>query len=335
MTDTSLPNDERVKQLRHWLLSVMDAPDWRLSAASIDASFRRYFRVHAAQQTFIAMDAPPAQEDSAAFIKVAGLLADAGLHTPAILASDLDRGFLLLEDLGDQTYLQVLDDDNADALFDDAINALVRMQAAGRPGAVPDYAADDLRREMRLFPQWYVGRELGRELSADDSACMEAAFDRIIAALASQARVLVHRDYMPRNLMVCHPNPGVIDFQDARYGPISYDLLSLFRDAFISWPEARIDAWNRRYWTRARDAGLPVPETFEAFDQDLKWMGLQRHLKVIGIFARICHRDGKPHYLRDVPRFAGYIRPVLHALPGMADFAELFDRLMPPEAPAR
>ncbi|MAA74248.1 MAG: aminoglycoside phosphotransferase [Salinisphaeraceae bacterium] len=330
--------DTRREALEAWVAQELDAmPSW--TVASADASFRRYFRARVgegeAANCYIAMDAPPEREDNPAFVRIAELMAAAGLNVPRVLAVDYERGFMLLTDLGTRTFLDVLDADNADALFGAATGALIDWQQASQPGVLPDYDRATLAAELELFRDWYLARHLRYTPTASEQADIDAAFTFLLDEICAQPQVYVHRDYMPRNLMVCDPNPGVIDFQDARYGPISYDLLSLFRDAFISWPDARIDAWNRRYWTRARDAGLPVPETFEAFDQDLKWMGLQRHLKVIGIFARICHRDGKPHYLRDVPRFAGYIRPVLHALPGMADFAELFDRLMPPEAPAR
>jgi aminoglycoside/choline kinase family phosphotransferase len=324
------PHDPRRLMLSGWLASLprRHAIDIAtLAPASNDASFRRYFRVEAGGRTLIAMDAPPEREDVRPFIHVAHLLRDAGLNAPEVLEADERQGFLLLTDLGVDTYLSVLDDNNAAALFEDAIDALLRWQLATRPGELPPYDEALLQRELSLFPDWYVARHLQVELSSAQRQVLDAMFTRIIAANLDQPRVYVHRDYMPRNLMASPPRPGILDFQDAVLGPISYDLASLFRDAFISWEEERIIDWSIRYWTRARAAGLPVRDDFGAFWRDFEWMGLQRHLKVLGIFARINYRDGKPHYLADTPRFVDYVRKAARRYDELAPLARLFDEL--------
>ena len=244
-----------------------------------------------------------------------------------MLEGDLEQGFLLLSDLGSTTYLSALDDGNAMPLFEEALDALVRWQLASRPGELPPYDEALLRRELDLFPDWYIARHLGRELSATQAQQLEAVYARILASNLAQPAVFVHRDYMPRNLMVSTPNPGVLDFQDAVMGPIAYDVASLFRDAFISWDEERVLDWTARYWDKARRAGLPVRTDFGDFWRDVEWMGLQRHLKVLGIFARINYRDGKPHYLADTPRFVGYVRVVTRRYDELAPLARLLDQL--------
>jgi len=298
-----------------------------LRAASADASFRRYFRVDAAARSLIVMDAPTDREDSRPFIHVASLMRAAGINAPEVLEADLVQGFLLLSDLGTTTYLSALDDSNAGQLFDDALDTLVRWQLASQPGALPPYDEALLRRELDLFPDWYIARHLGRELSATQARQLEIVYARILASNLAQPTVFVHRDYMPRNLMISTPSPGVLDFQDAVMGPISYDVASLFRDAFISWDEERVLDWTVRYWDKARRAGLPVRADFGDFWRDAEWMGLQRHLKVLGIFARINYRDGKPHYLADTPRFVGYVRAVTRRYAELAPLARLFDEL--------
>ena len=299
---------DRLAALDAWLRQVLDSAPFRLEPASADASFRRYFRVYAGERTFIAMDAPPEREDCRPFVHVAGLLRSAGLNAPEIFHQDLDQGLLLLTDLGRQTYLQVLDPGNADALFRDAIAALVTWQSASREGVLPAFDEKLLRRDLDLFPEWYVGRHRGHVLTPAQREVLETVFRRILDNNLAQPRVFVHRDFMPRNLLVSAPNPGIIDFQDAVFGPIGYDIASLFRDAYVSWDEERILDWTIRYWERARKAGLPVRADFAEFWRDVEWMGLQRHLKVLGIFARIHYRDGKPGYLEDTPRFLGYVR---------------------------
>lgn len=298
--------------------------------ASSDASFRRYFRYPYGDGSLVAMDAPPPQEDCRPFVEIDQLLAAAGLNVPQILAQDLERGFLLLGDLGRQTYLDVINTSNADRLFADAIAALLKLQQIAWPPGVPAYDEALLRRELELFPEWYLHRHCGIRVDEHWRALLDPLFDAIVEQVLGQARVLVHRDYMPRNLMISEPNPGLLDFQDAVYGPVSYDPACLFKDAFISWPDADVARWLQDYWQAARAAGIPVPADFAVFQCDCDVMGAQRHLKVIGIFARICHRDGKPHYLSDVPRFFNYLRTVAarsRELPGLAELLDRIDAL--------
>ena len=273
------------------------------------------------------MDAPPPREDCRPYVRIARLMRAAGVNAPQVIAQDLQRGFLLLTDFGDTTYLAALNEHNADRLFGDAIDALLQWQLASRAGELPPYDAALLRRECGLFPEWYVGRHLGLTLSAEQRETLDEMVSLIVARNLAQPAVYVHRDYMPRNLMLADPNPGVIDFQDAVYGPISYDMVSLTRDAFVSWEEARVIDWTARYWERAKRSGLPVDPDFGAFYRDFEWMGLQRHLKVLGIFARIRYRDGKNGYLEDTPRFLGYARAVCGRYRELAPLAGLLDRL--------
>jgi aminoglycoside/choline kinase family phosphotransferase len=259
-------------------------------------------------------------------VDVAGRLARAGVAVPEILHQDLEQGFLLLTDMGRETWLTALDEGNADAWFDAALETLITQQRFADTRGLPEYDRALLRRELDLFPHWYLGEHRGLRLDGDTAGRLETVFDTLIESALAQPRVFVHRDFMPRNLMISEPNPGVIDFQDAVAGPISYDLISLFKDAFLSWPEARVLEWLRDYHRRAAGAGLPVPA---AFDDLLRWcdlMGAQRHLKVIGIFARIRHRDGKPKYLEDAPRFFAYLRTVIGRRPDeLGDLGELLD----------
>lgn len=302
-----------------------------IAPASADASFRRYFRITRADErgheTFIAMDAPPEKEDVRPFLHVTRLMAAAGVHAPRVVAEDVTNGYLLLTDLGTQTFLDVLNEANAHDLFMAAIDTLIKWQLSSKPGELPPYDAALLRRELNLFPDWYVAKHLRLELSEPQQATLNSMFDLIIRTNLAQASVYVHRDYMPRNLMISTPNPGVLDYQDAVYGPISYDVASLFRDAFISWPEARVIDWVARYWEQARAAFLPVPEDFGRFYRDVEWMGLQRHLKVLGIFARINYRDGKPKYLADTPRFMGYVRHTVERYDELRPLLKLLDEL--------
>lgn len=322
---------ERSAALQAWLSGLFPAEKWQLEPASADASFRRYFRVVLADrgESRIVMDAPPGQEDCRPFIRVAALLRQAGLNAPAVLAQDLEQGFLLLTDLGSTTYLAALqqDDARADALFRDATDALITWQLASRPGVLPPYDAALLRRELDLFPEWYLARHLGLALAPAQHQVLERMFAVIMARNLAQPAVYVHRDYMPRNLMLSEPNPGILDFQDAVFGPVSYDVASLVRDAFISWEEERALDWLVRYWDKARRAGLPLGADFGEFYRDLEWMGLQRHLKVLGIFARINYRDGKPGYLEDTPRFVRYARAVAARYNALAPLAQLFDEI--------
>ena len=330
-------HDARLQQLSAWLDEQLQSlyrkqgwgavPEGELSAASSDASFRRYFRWQAAGRSFVVMDAPPPQENCRPFVDIDHLLASAGVHVPAIHAQDLERGFLLLGDLGRQTYLEVIDADNADDLFADAINALLAFQRLPMDAPLPSYDVALLRRELELFPEWYVGRELGLALTDAQLAAWQRISALLIDSALAQPKVLVHRDYMPRNLMHSTPNPGVLDFQDAVYGPVTYDITCLFKDAFLSWPQARVEGWLRDYWQQARAAGVPVQAEFEEFKRASDLMGVQRHLKVIGIFARICHRDGKPRYLADVPRFFAYIDEVIGRRAELAELRQLIAEL--------
>lgn len=332
-----MTEDVRYHMLVDWLAQELPAlfagqgwgevPPASLSPASSDASFRRYFRWQAGERTFIVMDAPPPQEDCRPFVRMADLLAEAGVHVPQVLLADLPRGFLLLTDLGRQTYLDVISADNADALFEDALQALVAFQRLPRPAEFAEYDRALLARELQLFPDWYVARELRAEFSAAQQQAWARICDLLIDSALAQPQVLVHRDYMPRNLMLSTPNPGVLDFQDAVWGPVTYDVTSLFKDAFLSWPQARVETWLQRYYQLAGEAGIALPSSFAEFQRASDLMGVQRHLKVIGIFARICHRDGKPKYLGDVPRFFVYIDEVLSRRPELAELGQLLAQL--------
>lgn len=320
--------DARLDALERWLEAELRAAPFKLAPASEDASFRRYFRVSLEDgRSFVAMDAPPEKEDCRPFVHVARLLREAGVHAPQVHAQDFAQGFLLLADLGTTTYLAALNENNARALMHDATDALVRWQLATRAGELPPYDEALLRQEMELFPQWYVGRHLGATLAPAQRDALEAVFKLLVASALAQPAVYVHRDFMPRNLMLCEPNPGVLDFQDAVIGPATYDMVSLTRDAFISWDEERVLDWCVRYWEQARRARLPVRDDFSEFYREFEWMGLQRHLKVLGIFARIRHRDGKPMYLEDAPRFLRYAHDVARRYAPLAPLAHLLDEL--------
>jgi N-acetylmuramate 1-kinase len=320
--------DSRLEALRRWLAAQLGHSEFSLAAASEDASFRRYFRARLPDgRSYVVMDAPPEKEDCGPFVHVARLLRAARVNAPEVHAQDEAQGFLLLTDLGTRSYLHALDEPSAVPLMRDATEALVRWQLATRAGMLPPYDEALLRREMELFPEWYLGRHLGLRLSQGQRAELDAVFYRLAASALAQPAVFVHRDYMPRNLMVCEPNPGVLDFQDAVLGPISYDIVSLLRDAFISWDEERVLDWCVRYWEAARRAALPVDADFAAFWRSFEWMGLQRHLKVLGIFARLNYRDGKAKYLEDTPRFVGYARAVASRYAELAPLARLFERI--------
>ena len=305
--------DARLNTLHAWLKALQ--PNWQLdldslTPASADASFRRYFRIESQKPgfgTLIVMDAPPQHEPLDTFIQVDLLLSDAGLNVPKILEQNIVDGFLLLNDLGSKTYLAELNNATADHLYKDATHALVQMQIASKSGVLPDYDKALLQRELDLFPEWYLRKHLDIELSTLQENQIKQSFALIIANNLAQAKVYVHRDYHSRNLMVTTKNnPGVIDFQDAVYGPITYDASSLWRDAYISWPEERVIDWVIKFWEEGRRAGLPMPNDFGEFYRDFEWMGLQRHLKILGIFARLFHRDGKDGYLKDIPLVLEY-----------------------------
>jgi N-acetylmuramate 1-kinase len=325
--------DFRLVELDRWLAAQFPSLACTLAPASADASFRRYFRARLANgRSFIVMDAPPDKEDCRPFLQVAALFAAAGAHVPVIHAQDLAAGFLLLEDLGDATYLDCLQQKQEPApdpglLYSAAIDSLIRIQQASRPGVLPDYDRALLERELNLFPDWYLARELRRELAPAQQQVLRSAFEALLANNLAQPRVFVHRDYHSRNLMLSDPLPGVLDFQDAVYGPITYDLVSLLRDAYVRREEAEVIDGAIRYWEKARKAGLPVRADFADFYRDFEWMGVQRQLKVAGIFARLCHRDGKQRYLADLPLVMEYLLAACRRYRELAPLAVLLDSL--------
>ena len=325
--------DDRQQQLNAWLSKTLPDANFELTTASADASFRRYFRVHLASpylgnQTLIAMDAPPPQEDCSPFVKVAKLFLDAGLNVPKVIAQDLANGFLLLSDLGNDTYLQHLNNETAQMLYGDATNALIKLQLASQHHDLPAYDEVLLTREMQLFPDWYVNKHLGQTLNAEQQGWLQQTFAALNKNILSQGQVTVHRDYHSRNLMVTHENtPGILDFQDAVHGAITYDLVSLLKDAYIQWDEEQIIDMAVRYWEPAKKAGLPVANDFSEFYRDFEWMGAQRHIKVLGIFARLSHRDGKDGYLKDMPLVMHYLRKVCERYVELRPMLRLLDAL--------
>lgn len=319
----------RLEHLENWLKPQFSDIPYMLAPASADASFRRYFRVSLPDRSLIVMDAPPEHEDCRPFIHVAELFRDAGVRVPQILAQDLQQGFLLLTDLGSATYLDALnaDESAADTLYMAAAVALINIQLASRPAVLPDYDEALLLREMRLFPDWYVSKHLQTELTPTQAEVLDGVFDLILRNNLSQPKVFVHRDYHSRNLMAGGDEPGILDFQDAVYGPVTYDLVSLFKDAYIHWEEERVLDWTIRYWEKAKKAGLPVSRDFAEFYRDFEWMGAQRHIKVLGIFARLCHRDGKENYLQDMPLVMAYLRKVCERYRELGPLLKLLDEL--------
>ncbi len=347
---------QRQQQLTLWLKSLFPGETFSIAPASADASFRRYFRASFNDRTLIAMDAPPEHEDCRPFLHVAHLFEKAGVHVPHVYAEDLTQGFLLLSDLGNTTYLQALNAENARSLYSAATRALIKIQLASNDKELPPYDEALLLREMRLFPEWYISKHLGVKLTDAQNAKLETVFARIVANNLAQPSVYVHRDYHSRNLMVVDTlspsslpqagesdndspreflvNPGIIDFQDAVYGPITYDLASLFKDAYIKWDEEEIIDWLIGYWEKARQAGLPVQEDFGEFYRDFELMGVQRHIKVLGIFARLYHRDGKDGYLKDMPLVMQYLRAACARYVDLKPLFNLLNELEPPdEAP--
>lgn len=321
---------ERQEQIKKWLAGIWSGDDFSLAPASADASFRRYFRARRGDgSSFVVMDAPPANEDCRPWLHVQQLFRAAGVHVPEVLAQDLERGFLLLSDLGNTTFLQALTPDNASQLYVDAISSLIRIQLASRPGVLPEYDRVLLRRELDLFPEWFLSTHHGMVLSNRDRQEIEEVFERILAANLAEPKVFVHRDYHSRNLMhvAGGGNPGIIDFQDAVFGPISYDMVSLLKDAYVEWDEDIALDWLIRYWESARKAGLPVGADFGEFYRSYEWMGVQRHVKVLGIFARLWHRDGKDGYLKDIPLVARYLRKACERYAELSPLRHLLDRV--------
>lgn len=326
------PTDGRAAARDAWAKAATGDAGLTLQRASMDAGFRSYWRGETAAgpaRSVIVMDSPPDKENVRPWLRMRALLETGGVRVPRVLAEDADAGFLLLEDLGHHTYLHVIDADNADALFDDAVTQLLTMQAVAPPSDLPAYDESLLARELKLFDEWFLGRHLGLTLDCGDLEGLDLIYRRLIDTALAQPQVLVHRDFMPRNLMPADDGPAVLDFQDAVRGPIAYDALSLFKDAFLSWPQDRVDAWLARYHARALDAGLPVP-SLARFQRDADWIGVQRHLKVMGIFARLHHRDAKPKYLADAARFLAYLDGVVPKYPELAPLGALLDRHVRP-----
>jgi aminoglycoside/choline kinase family phosphotransferase len=324
---------QRQNQLTAWLSRLYPNQTFTIAPASADASFRRYFRATFPDGTTkVVMDAPPQHENCEPFLHIGKLFEDAGTHVPHVYAKDLAQGFLLLSDLGNTTYLQALNEDNARQLYGAATDALVKIQLASKQKELPPYDEALLRRELNLFPEWYVARHLGVTLSDKQQGALEEVFRRILANNLAQPAVYVHRDYHSRNLMyVPDNNPGILDFQDAVYGPVTYDLASLFKDAYIKWDEELVMDWLIRYWEKARKAGLPVREDFGEFYRDYELMGVQRHIKVLGIFARLYHRDGKDGYLKDMPLVMDYLRRACERYLDLKPLLHLLDELEPQE----
>jgi len=329
-----LTSEARDHQRLDWARTALGDPGAILGRASTDAGFRSYWRSRGAEPSRIVMDSPPALEDVRPWLAVRDLLEAGGVRVPQVLARDVENGFLLLEDLGGPTLAQVLDADNADALFDGAIDQLLKLQAIPPPPSMTVFGEALLQRDAGLFEEWFLGTHLGIQLDCGEAEELQLVQRRLMDNALAQPRVLVHRDFMPRNLMPVQPGPAVLDFQDCVAGPIAYDPVSLFRDAFLSWPPDRVDAWLARYHARALDAGLPVPP-LPRFLRDADWIGVQRHLKILGIFARLHHRDDKPRYLADAPRFIAYLDQVLPRHPQLEPLQRLLDRRIRPAMAAR
>ena len=328
MSDPALP-DPRAAQRLAWARTALGDANAMLARASTDAGFRSYWRTRSAAPSRIVMDSPPDKEDVRPWLRVRDLLDAGGVRVPRVLARDIDAGFLLLEDLGGPTVAQVIDDANADAHMDAAITQLVRLQSLALPADFPAFGEALLQRDAGLFEEWFLRRHLGLELDCGDAERLELAQRRLMDNALTQARVPTHRDYMPRNLMPVDDGPAVLDFQDLVLGPVAYDPVSLLRDAFLSWPEARVDDWLRRYHAHAAAAGLPVPR-LDVFLRDADWCGVQRHLKILGIFARLHHRDGKSRYLADAPRFLAYLDAVVPKYRALDPLRELLERTLKP-----
>ena len=314
--------EDRERQRLDWTRAALSDPAVGLERASFDADFRSYWRTIGHAPSLILMDAPPDRMDVRPWLAVRELLLAGGLRVPGVVAQDVDQGFLLLEDLGVHTYLHVIDAGNADAMFEIAMGELLKLQSIPVPDGFPAYDEPSLLRELRLFDEWFLGTHLGIALDDRERESLFGVYRTLVDAALAQPQVLVHRDYMPRNLMPCGDGVAILDFQDAVRGPIGYDAACLFKDAFLSWPEERVAGWHARYRELASQAGLPVPSP-ERFRRDVDLIGVHRHLKVLGIFARLNHRDGKPKYVADAPRFLAYLDAVLPRHPELRPLAEL------------
>ncbi len=314
----------RATQRLEWARTQLGDPAASIERASVDAGFRSYWRITSTAGSHVLMDSPPALEDARPWLRMRELLADNRLRVPAVLAQDLPAGLLLLEDLGGPTLAKVLDEDNADAWFDLAIDQLVTLQAIAVPEGLGQFGEALLQRDAGLFDEWFLQRHLGVQLDCDAAEALQLVQRRLMDNALGQAQLLTHRDFMPRNLMPVADGPAILDFQDLVRGPVAYDPISLFKDAFLSWPLPRVDGWLAQYHERARSAGLPVP-ALARFQRDADWMGIQRHLKCLGIFSRLRYRDGKGHYLDDVPRFIAYLDEVLPRYPQLDGLRRLLD----------
>ncbi|MET0050131.1 MAG: phosphotransferase [Candidatus Thiodiazotropha sp.] len=322
---------QRIEQLKAWLDSLPGFDDYQFEPASGDASFRRYFRISVAEGTFIAMDAPPEKENVLPFVQVAKAFEAIGLNVPHIHAEDFEQGFLLLEDLGKPLYLDQLNPETVERLYGDALGALVTLQACGPREGLPEYDRELLMQEMSLFRDWLLIAQLKLELSEDEEALLSRVFGLLTESALEQPKVCVHRDYHSRNLIVNgRQNPGILDFQDAVIGPVTYDLVSLLRDCYIAWPEDQVEAWVMGYFELACQSGVLREEDESRFLHWFDRMGIQRHLKASGIFARLNLRDGKPGYLKDIPRTLNYVIQAAgrdEDLRGFANFLQ--DRVIP------
>lgn len=334
---------ERLTALQQWLSDLPPALDLKpesMTPASSDASFRRYFRVNSGTRTLIVMDAPPPQENCAPFVDVTDRLAQATVTVPQIMACDLEQGFMLLTDLGRDTYYdriqKGLQDSELQSFYRQALAMLVKIQQARHEGLAA-FDSARLTQELQLFPQWFVQKHHNANLTTNENEQLQTIFGLLAERMASEPKVLVHRDFHSPNLMVCDTNtdlvnPGVLDYQDALAGPISYDIASLVFDARTTWEEPQQLDWAIRYWEKARSAGLPVPSDFAEFHQQYEWASLQRNLRILGVFARLNLRDGKAHYLAHMPRVLQYVRQVAGRYQPFVPIVRLLDRLEGVEA---
>lgn len=329
MTASTHLVDDRSHLRLAWAREALGDPQATLQRASVDAGHRSYWRTSGEGATRIVMDSPPELEDVGPWLRMRDLLEDGGVRVPQVVARDVEAGFLLLEDLGGPTLAQVLDSDNADAWFDAAIRQLLKLQSVATTADMGQFGEALLQRDAGLFEEWFLGRHLGVVLDCGDTEQLQLVQRRLMDNALQQTQVLTHRDFMPRNLMPTQPELAVLDFQDCVRGPIAYDPVSLFKDAFLSWPLARVDGWLASYHARAQQTGLPVPP-LPRFQRDADWMGVQRHLKILGIFARLHYRDGKSKYLADVPRFIDYLEEVLPRYEELQPLAVLLDKVVKP-----
>ncbi len=319
---------KRIEQFTHWLQRDLNFPSFTVQPASADASFRRYFRIGFNGQTHIVMDAPPGKEQLEPFIQIARQFGSIGLNVPKIEAVNSEQGFLLMSDLGSTQFLDVLTNENVDRLYGDALGALAAIQSCGpETAAIPPYDRTLLLSEMSLFKQWYLEHHLGVELTETEVRAMNKIFEMLADNALEQPQVAVHRDYHSRNLMVCDHNPGILDFQDAVTGAVTYDLVSLLRDCYIQWPQQKIEQWVDGYHDLALDHGILRQRCNEQFYHWFNLMGVQRHIKAIGIFSRLNHRDGKIGYMKDIPRTLGYVSQVCELYPQLSGLKSLIDRI--------